>query len=102
MVKGQIIHQIFGADTAGRHPFQSLIGAGDGFELGHTAVLLGGEKLDRLQPKSHGLFHLAWGSGTGQDQPPLGLYIAHGIGVEAGTDNKFGPGRQGPVHLFMV
>ncbi len=100
LVKGEVVHQVLGVDAAGGHPFQTLIGSRHGPELGHTAVLLGGEEFYRLQAQRHGLLHLAGGGGAGQHQRPLGLDIAHRIRVEPGADDKLRPGGQGPVHLF--
>lgn len=101
LVKGQIIRQILGIDAAGGHPFQGFVGAGQSLQLGHAAVLLGGEELYYLQTQRHSLLHLAGSGGAGDHERTLGQTVAHHVGVEAGTDDEPGTGVQRTIQLVV-
>ena len=101
LIEGEVIHHVLGVDAAGGHPLQIAVGAGQGFQLLHAAVVLGGEELDHVQTHGHGLLHLAAGGGAGQHQRALGQAVTHHVGVEAGGNDELAAGVQGTVQLLV-
>ena len=100
LIEAQVVHHVLGVHTAGGHPPQGGVGAGHRLQLGHAAVLLGGEELHHVQAHAHGLLHLAGGGGSGHHGHALVDDVAGDHGVEAGADDKLGPGGDGPVGLL--
>ena len=100
-VKAQVVHHILGVHAAGGHPAQVGVGAGQSLQLGHAAVLLGGEELHHVQTHAHGLLHLTRSGGAGHHDHALVQNVAGDLGVEAGADDKLRAGGNGTVGLLL-